>query len=81
MLRGDIQVSPTNLIDFFVPTLTGSSWWFVTVYAWLVFLLPFILPALYALDQKLHLYLIVFLVSVFGFLRYVPLFWILIDGL
>lgn len=29
----------------------------------------------------LHLYLIVFLVSVFGFLRYVPLFWIPIDGL
>lgn len=37
MLRGDIQVSPTNLIDIFAPTLTGSSWWFVTVYAWLVF--------------------------------------------
>ena len=44
-------------------------------------MLPFILPALHALDQKLHLYLIVFLVSVFGFLRYVPLFWIPIDGL
>ena len=70
MLRGDIQVSPTNLIDIFAPTLTGSSWWFVTVYAWLVFLLPFIIPALHALGKKLHLYLIVFLVSVFGFLRY-----------
>lgn len=81
MLRGDIQVSPTNLIDIFAPTLTGSSWWFVTVYAWLVFLLPFILPALHALGQKLHRYLGVFLVSVFGFLRYVPLFWIPIDGL
>lgn len=81
MLRGDIQVSPTNLIDIFAPTLTGSSWWFVTVYAWLVFLLPFIIPALHALGKKLHLYLIVFLVSVFGFLRYVPLFWIPIDGL
>ena len=44
-------------------------------------MLPLILPALHALDQKLHLYLIVFLVSVFGFLRYVPLFWIPIDGL
>lgn len=42
MLRGDIQVSPTNLIDIFAPILTGSSWWFVTVYAWLVFLLPFL---------------------------------------
>lgn len=81
ILRGDIQVSPTNLIGIFAPTLTGSSWWFVTVYAWLVFLLPFIIPALHALGQKLHLYLIVFLVSVFGFLRYVPLFWIPIDGL
>lgn len=26
MLRGDIQVSPTNLIDIFAPILTGSSW-------------------------------------------------------
>ena len=81
MLRGDIQVSPTNLIDIFAPTLTGSSWWFVTVYAWLVFLLPFLIPALHVLDQKLHLYLSIFLVFAFGFLRYVPLFWIPIDGL
>lgn len=81
MLRGDIQVSPTNLIDIFAPILTGSSWWFVTVYAWLVFLLPFLIPALHALDQKLHLYLSIFLVFAFGFLRYVPLFWIPIDGL
>ena len=81
MLRGDIQVSPTNLIDIFAPILTGSSWWFITVYAWLVFLLPFLIPALHALDQKLHLYLSIFLVCAFGFLRYVPLFWIPIDGL
>lgn len=56
MLRGDIQVSPTNLIDIFAPTLTGSRWWFVTVYAWLVFLLPFIHPALHALGQKLQMF-------------------------
>lgn len=81
MFHCDIQISLTYLVDIFAPILTGYSWWFVTVYAWLVFLLPFLIPALHALDQKLHLCLSIFLASVFGFLRYVPLFWIPIDGL
>lgn len=81
LFRSNIQFSITYLIDICAPVLTGYSWWFVTVYAWLVFLLPFLIPALRALDQKLHLYLSLLLIFVFGFLRYVPIFWIPIDGL
>lgn len=79
IVLGTISIAVgSKAIDFsycaqiFMPVLTGASWWFVTSYAFLILILPYLLRLLRTLTKKEHEITCGMLIVMLGVFRYLP---------
>ncbi len=72
LISGYTQPSVSLLIKILFPIATGYGWWFVTSYAGLLLLLPFLMKGLRACSKDEHRLLAYGLTIAFGFFRYLP---------
>lgn len=63
IFRGDAQRVPTYYALSSLFPLTSSLWWFMTSYAFLLLMLPFLLRGLRALGQRMHAELVYLVIA------------------
>lgn len=64
-------VSLRGIVKTLMPLLTGQ-WWYVSCYALLLLMIPFLFVGLRSLHKRQHTQLLVISVIIFGLLRFVP---------
>lgn len=72
LVSGYTQPSVSLLIKILFPIATGNGWWFVTSYAGLLLLLPFLTKGLRACGKDEHRLLAYGSTIALGFFRYLP---------